>query len=182
MAVSLALRMAVCAALLVRWAAPEAAQAVSIERCRALNESAERLLCYDTLFSRVPASSGGSAPQPVPARPPDHSTDEGLDTPTASSHAPEDAIRTFGLSGARERAAAGVSVIERVSATVTELHHEPGGRFVVYLDNGQVWRQIETDAWAPPHKGERVTIRRAVFGSYMLETAENLATHVSRIR
>jgi hypothetical protein len=86
------------------------------------------------------------------------------------------------LSGARERAAAGVRVIERVSATVTDLHHEPGGRFIVYLDNGQVWRQIETDSWSSLRKGERVTIRRAVFGSYMLETAENLATHVIRIR
>jgi hypothetical protein len=181
MAVSLALRMAVCAVLLVRWSAPEAAEAVSIERCRALNESAERLLCYDTLFPRVPASLGRLAPQPVPARPPDRSTDEGLHTPTASGQAPEDEIRTFGLSGARERAAAPLSVIERVSATVTELQHEPGGRFVVYLDNGQVWRQIETDNWAPPRKGERVTIRRAALGSYMLETVENLATRVSRI-
>jgi hypothetical protein len=176
MAVSLALRMAVCAALLVSWSVPEAAETVSIERCRALNESAERLLCYDTLFPRESASSGRSAPQPVPTRPPDRSTDEGLHTPTASGPAPEDASGTFGLNGARERA------IKGVSATVTELHHEPGGRFVVYLDNGQVWRQIETDNWAPPRKGERVTIRRAVFGSYMLETVENLATHVSRIR
>jgi len=176
MAVSLALRMAVCAALLVRWSSPEAAEAVSIERCRALNESAERLLCYDTLFPRVSASSGRPAPQPLPARPPDRSTDEALHTPTASGQAPEDAIRTFGLSGARERA------IEGVSATVTELHHEPGGRFVLYLDNGQVWRQIETDNWAPPRKGERVTIRRAALGSYMLETVENLATHVRRVR
>ena len=93
---------------------PEATQAVGIERCRALNESAERLLCYDTLFPRVPAASGGSAPQPVPVRPPDRSTDEGLDTPTASSHAPEDAIRTFGLR--RGNARRGVSVTERVSA------------------------------------------------------------------
>src|SRR6202035_2293891 len=122
------------------------------------------------------------APQPVPARPPDRSTDEGLATPTVPSHAPEAATQTFGWSEARERAAAGVSVIERVSATVTELHVGPGGRFVVYLDNGQVWRQIETDEWAPPRKGERGTMRRAVFGSYMLETSENLATHVSRIR
>lgn len=167
MSVSLALRMAVCAALLVRWSAPEAAEAAeaaSIERCRALNESAQRLLCYDTLFPRVSPSSGSSAPQPLPA------------APTASGQAPDDAIQTFGLNGARERA------IKGVSATVTELHHEPDGRFVVYLDNGQVWRQIETDDWAPPRKGERVRIRRAALGSYMLETAENLATHVTRIR
>ncbi|HEY6451784.1 MAG TPA: hypothetical protein VIX87_04225 [Steroidobacteraceae bacterium] len=176
MAVSLALRMAVCAALLVRWSAPEAADAAGIERCRALNQSAERLLCYDSLFPRVPASSGSSAPQPLPARPPDRSSDEGVHTPTASGQAPEDANRTFGLSGAGERAVKGIS------ATVTELQHEPGGRFVVYLDNGQVWRQIESDDWTPPRKGERVRIRRAALGSYMLETAENLATHVTRIR
>ncbi|MGA8707177.1 MAG: hypothetical protein WB646_09335 [Steroidobacteraceae bacterium] len=179
MAASLASRMAVCAALLVGSTAPEAGEAVGIERCRALEDSGERLLCYDSLFPRVSASSAGSTLQP---RPPDRSTDEGSDAPAASGQAPEDAVRTFGLSGARERAAAGVSVIDRVSATVTELRHEPGGRFVVYLDNGQVWRQIETDTWATPRKGERVTIRRGVFSSYMLETAENLATHVSRIR
>lgn len=182
MAVSLALRMAVCALLLVRWSAPEAAEAVNIERCRALNQSAERLLCYDTLFPRVPASSGRPAPQPVPAGPPEHSNDQGLRTPAASGQPPEDAIRTFGFSGTRERAAAHLSVIEHVSATVTELHHESDGRFVVYLDNGQVWRQIETDSWAPPRQGEGVTIRRAALGSYMLETVENLATRVSRIR
>jgi hypothetical protein len=181
MIVSVASRMAVCAALLVKWAAPEAAEAVGVERCRALDESAARLLCYDTLFPRVPASPRGSGPQPVPAQPPDRSTAKVVDTPKASSHAPEGVIQTFGLSETRERAAAGVSVTERISATVTDLHQGPGGRFVVYLDNGQVWRQIETATFAPPRKGERVTIRRAAFGSYMLET-ENLATHVSRVR
>lgn len=182
MAVSSALRMALSTALLLSWLPAVATEATGIERCRSLDESSERLLCYDTLFPRASASPERPAPPPVAVQPPHRSTDEGLDTPRSSGDAPEDAIRTFGLSGTRQRAAAGVSALERVSATVTELRQEPGGRFVVYLDNGQEWRQIETDAWAIPHKGERVTIRRAVFGSYMLESAGNRATHVSRIR
>jgi hypothetical protein len=52
----------------------------------------------------------------------------------------------------------------------------------VFLDNGQVWRQSEPDWWSPPQKGDRVTIRRGLLGSFMLVTADHLATHVRRLR
>jgi len=164
--------MALCMALLGNCGALQAAEARDTERCRALNDDAERLRCYDTLFPRTSAPSAQSAPRDQPPQPPAQTSGQGS----------LDSNGMFGLTGAQERAAAGTKIVERISASVTELRHERDGRFVVYLDNGQVWRQIETDTWSAPRQGERITIRRAAFGSYLLETDENLATHVRRIR
>jgi hypothetical protein len=92
----------------------------------------------------------------------------------------------FGLSEAQRRAAAGNTaqpkINESISATVIDVRSTPGREFVVFLDNGQVWRQIELESWSPPQKGDRVTIRRGLLGSFMLVTAKNLATHVRRER
>ncbi len=65
---------------------------------------------------------------------------------------------------------------------VADLRQTSGGEFIVTLDNGQIWRQIDLESWAPPQKGDRVTIRRGALGSFMLVTANNLATHVRRER
>jgi len=151
--------------------------------CRVLTDDAQRLACYDQLFPRS-ASPLRAPPEadvtvPLATLPP---------TPAHVSENPksDEVVQQFGLTAAQQSAAAGgtarAKTIEEISATVTALQHEPSGRFVVFLDNGQVWRQSEPDWWSPPQTGEHVTIRRGVLGSFMLVTADHLATHVGRVR
>ncbi|MGA2564812.1 MAG: hypothetical protein ABSF96_14730 [Steroidobacteraceae bacterium] len=146
-----------------------AAWSAATDDCRALTDDARRLACYDRLFPR-PAS---------PAQP--ATTQPGASLQPQPTPDPE-----FGLNEAQRRAAEGrperAKTGESISATVTDLRTAAGGNFVVTLDNGQVWRQIELDSWSPLHKGERVTIRRGLLGSFLLITADYVTRRVSRVK
>ena len=149
-----------CCCAAAAWSAPT-------DDCRALADDARRLACYDQLFPRPPipaqpaTTQPGAGPQPTPD--------------------PE-----FGLNEAQRRAAAGITkqakINESISATVADLRQTSSGEFIVTLDNGQVWRQIELDSWSPPKKGDRVTIRRGLLGSFLLITADHLTRRVSRVK
>jgi hypothetical protein len=160
----------------------------SAEECRAIANDGQRLACYDQLFPRAaaPASAMPTPPQakvtaPVGTALPAPTTEAGIQgRPGAPS-----AADNFGLTEAQQRRAGGPggpNFLDSISATVTGLQRTPRGAFVVLLDNGQVWQQIELDSWVPPHKGDRVTIRRGVLGSFMLVTADHVVTHVRRER
>ncbi len=57
--------------------------------------------------------------------------------------------------------------IDSITAGVTEYSFNPFGKFIVFLDNGQVWKETDSD---PAHfrSGDSVTIERGLLGSYNL--------------
>jgi len=59
---------------------------------------------------------------------------------------------------------------QEIRAIVMQVEFSKTQRFIVTLDNGQVWRQIEGDVTrAHFHKsGDAVTVSHGVFGSYVL--------------
>ena len=71
---------------------------------------------------------------------------------------------------AEEQTAA--AAVDSITAAVTDVAFTPFGRFIVFLDNGQVWRQIEGDAdraiFKKPAKDNKVIISRGFIGSYNL--------------
>jgi hypothetical protein len=163
------------------------AAASSADDCRALSNDGQRLACYDQLFPRV----APGAPTPPPAKVTAPVT-TAAPAPTTQAVIPPrpaapSAADQFGFSAVQQRRAAGGAanpdIVDSISATVTGLQRRPTGEFVVLLDNGQAWRQVERDSWVPPQKGDRVTIRRGLLGSFMLvSAADHQATHVSRER
>jgi hypothetical protein len=62
--------------------------------------------------------------------------------------------------------------VKEMSATVAEFSRTPRGRAVFVLDNGQVWRQLDSDAAEvrdpPAGRPMRVTIEIGALGSYNL--------------
>jgi hypothetical protein len=62
--------------------------------------------------------------------------------------------------------------VKEISATVAEFSRTPRGRAVFILDNGQVWRQIDSDSTEvrdpPAGRAMRVTIGTGALGSYNL--------------
>ena len=60
--------------------------------------------------------------------------------------------------------------LESISAGVSDYAYTPLGKFIVFLDNGQVWRQIPGDAdramFRKTAKDNAVTISRGFVGSY----------------
>ncbi len=167
------------------------------EVCRAVADNAERLACYDRIYgspapqtaalARDPAAAeAAGVASPVTVSPPAIAAAAAMPLLAPVAAAPgADTVAQFGRSAAQRRASAGQPTLppklENITGTVTELHRDANGEFVVTLDNSQVWRQIELDSRAWPEKGDTVTIRRAALGSFLLVTPDHRATRVHRI-
>jgi hypothetical protein len=71
---------------------------------------------------------------------------------------------------------------EDMSAKVVSVSLPPTGKFVVTLDNGQVWRQQEVLDF-PLEKGDTVTVRHGLLGAlWMSNGRRNLETRVQRVQ
>jgi len=72
--------------------------------------------------------------------------------------------------------------IDSITAAVTEYSFNAFGKFIVFLDNGQVWKETEADR-ANFHAGDSVTIERGAFGSYNLHINDNNKVYkVTRVK
>jgi hypothetical protein len=72
--------------------------------------------------------------------------------------------------------------IQVVPATVVKLAVRTNGWWMVTLDNGQVWSQIENRPTATVAVGDDVTLRHSRAGSYVLTTEKGIETRVRRER
>jgi hypothetical protein len=167
------------------------------QMCRAVADNAQRLACYDRIYASPAPQTATQARDPAAAETAGAASSVNVPPPATAAPAarplsasvtvaPEaDTVAQFGRSAAQRRISAGQPTLpqklESITGTVTELHREANGEFVVALDNSQVWRQIELDSRAWPEKGDTVTIRRALLGSFLLVTPDHRATRVHRI-
>ena len=70
-----------------------------------------------------------------------------------------------------------------LTATVVKLSvRKKTGRFIVTLDNGQRWSQIENKPDVQVSIGDEVKVERSTLGSYMLTTPQGVQTRVRRDR
>ena len=69
-----------------------------------------------------------------------------------------------------------------VTAAITSLARRRDGKFVVTLDNAQVWSQSEFNSQADVQVGDAITVRRGALGSYLLVTKAGIGTRVKRVK
>jgi|KBSMisStaDraftv2_1062788.scaffolds.fasta_scaffold142926_2 hypothetical protein len=68
-------------------------------------------------------------------------------------------------------------------ATVVRISLVPrNNRFIVTLDNGQRWRQIENKDDVKISIGDQIKLQKSSIGSFMLSTADGIQTRVKRDR
>jgi hypothetical protein len=139
--------------------------AESSHPCAQVRDDSDRLACYDATFGKPARSATPVADaSEVPARP--------VPAPVATpllSVAPEKSVAKA------EKEAAGPAI---GAATVTQVQRRVDGRLVVTLDNAQTWVQLERDAAIEVAVGDKITVRSAMFGSYILVTKSGLQTRV----
>jgi hypothetical protein len=150
--------------------------------CRDIAPDAARLTCFDRMAAEVAPARVSSAP-PAPPAPP---------SSRPAAPAVKDALdpqRTFGLSQARivarEASAAGVRVKElsHITARVMRILQAPHRGAIFDLDNGQVWKQSDTDGTDVfANVGDSVEISRGFLGSYWLVTPSSQRLNVVRLR
>jgi hypothetical protein len=155
--------------------------ATAISKCAALNDNTARLVCYDKIAGR-PTTIVIAPQTEVQAPPPAKNEGEswfgiadwfGSDK---ASPAVQTTPKQFGSENLpAPPAAPGVpppaEPLDHITATVSDFAYNPFGRFVVFLDNGQIWQQLEADtdrARFSKTKKDQVTISRGLIGSYNL--------------
>jgi len=152
-------------------AAPLAISA-EMQRCAAITAPDERLACYDALkCAAITASDERLACYDALAK----------DKPVRLPPAPaatnfKGAAREAGF-GLAEHVAAKPQGPALIQATVAQVSADRSGKVSVALDNGQTWTFKDEDTRLK--SGDRVTIRRAAFGSFLMTTP---ARHTHRVQ
>jgi hypothetical protein len=74
----------------------------------------------------------------------------------------------------------GKSQIEEVTSVVSSASQQKSGKWVIRLEDGAVWAQIDNRSLFTPRPGHTVRIRRAALGSYLANINGQTAIRVSR--
>jgi hypothetical protein len=174
--------LAIPAALLLLAASGVQAQG-DVTHCIPIEDADARLACFDAATRGPQRTSTDQAPSAGTVAP----SPPGPAVP-ASASAPVPAAAKSADTAAEGSAEFGLTerndAPEKITATVrTVASHTVPGRWVVTLDNEQVWEQRETTAAnRRPKPGDSVTIEQSSFGSYLMITTGRGASRVKRIR
>lgn len=136
----------------------------SLRACMKQQDVLKRLSCYDGEMAKLVAQAPAAAPAvPAPAAPVAAAPAAG------AAAAPSLGSEQLYKSDAAIAAAASES---RLTARIAELRTVGAGDALITLDNGQVWRQKEAEAYFPLAVGDTVRIEKGALGSYRLSRVE----------
>jgi len=154
-------------------------------QCAQIADDKERLACYDALSPRV-KDALATPPAKLDHEP---TKDEqkswfGFDvgglfnsTPTAPQTTPQQFGQESTPAVKQEEKKVEAEEIDSITVGVTDYSYTPFGKFIVFLENGQVWRQQEGDAdrahFSGAPKDNKVTITRGAFGSYNMQVNDS---------
>ncbi len=80
-------------------------------------------------------------------------------------------------------AASPADEIEGIQASISKIEKSSRGQRTLYLDNGQVWRQVGSSSQPRLKPGDKITIERGALGSFVLKPADsNRSMRVRRLR
>jgi hypothetical protein len=151
--------------LLLFLAQPVLAAEEALTMCRHIEEIAERVVCYDGFvdshFPTVSSDVGSGA-----------SVDTITPLEVSESSTAPDAQSLFGTSDAEAKRIVEITLeieqIDQIAAMVTDVRKSASKTLTVTLDNGQVWRQLDSKRLLIK-SGEAVVVRKASLGSYLME-------------
>ena len=145
-----------------------------LDVCRGLTDDDARLICYDTAVDRSRQSADGG-PRPAPAPPAAPAAATAATATAAAASAPAANVSQedlFGKTGDEMQRtvqeATGSEPIDSLAATITKLQQYSYDRVLITLDNGQVWKQVDSSSLRL-RVGDAIEIGRASLGSFMLK-------------
>ena len=155
-------------------------------KCSGITDSATRLACYDALMPRVRAALAAG---PAQLSREDQTSLFGLTLPDIFGSSEPTSPQAFGANDlpAPPPEPGTPQPVDSITATVTDFATTPTGKFIVFLDNGQVWRQQDSDRGTIHFKHtmseNHVTISRGMLGSYVLSlNGSNRVFKVTRVK
>jgi hypothetical protein len=146
-----------------------------VRECKAIDEDAARLACYDGLVraevSAAPTAPAAPAASVAPA------------APVAEVASPPPAPASLGAETMRQKDRTGEAAEKvEVSATVTRCGENADGRYVFYFSNGQVWKQSKDDRVHFSDCNFDVTITKDFFGYKMQQEGEKRRIRIKRLK
>jgi hypothetical protein len=146
-----------------------------VARCAEVGGAEERLRCFEAVAARAKTMLASPlAPAETAQRSPQESF--GLSRPAPPATRPEE----FGKPMPRPEE------LQSITAMATEFARTARGKALFVLDNGQVWRQLDSDGsevTLVPPRPFKVTIERGAFGAYNLTMeGRNALIKVMRLR
>ena len=162
-------------------AAAVAPSADTLLACSTIQDTSSRLACFDRAVAPLIAAQPRAAPPAVavitpPAPPPPQPKPEAAPAPARPAFGEEQLSASQRPSGQDQVA---------MHARITGLKAAGAGRFLVTLDNGQVWLHEDAYLGAYLKEGEAVTISKATLGAYRLTRDAGQAKNwirVTRVR
>ena len=161
---TIAMKKTIFLALLI--AQPGFAENDALSACRKVEAIEDRVACYDAIVdARQAALQQPTTPQ------------DSAGTPSAQS--------LFGTSDAEAKRIVqeqlAIEQLEHIESTVADIRQSAGRKLTVVLENGQIWRQLDSSRLLLK-QGEAVVIRKASLSSYLLEKQSGSRTiRVKRI-
>ena len=159
----------------------------AVAKCASLTDDHARLACYDAAAAEVKSAIAS----PAESQPPTAEEQKswfGLPNLFGGSngHAPQTTPKEFGNESlpppppppppapGQPAPPPPPQIIDSITAGVTDYAFNPYGKVTVFLDNGQIWKQIEGDDENPlfafkKSKSNTVTISRGLLGSYNMQ-------------
>ena len=144
---------------------PAALQAVV--DCRKIEDSAQRLACYDSAVEGMTRAEAAGDLVAV-----DREQRREVRRQSFGFALPSLAIFDRGEKPEE---------INKLDGTLAGASHNADGRWVFRLQDGAVWRQIDDeDLPNPPHPGDAVVIRRGALGSFIMDVGGQRGLKVHR--
>ena len=129
--------------LLLLFIQPALATEAALTKCRQIEDIEERVVCYDKIVDSL--SESGAIP---------------------------DAESLFGRNAAEAKriveTTLAIEQIDRDEAVETEIRESATRKLVITLDNGQIWRQLDSQTMRLKN-GEPVIVRKASLNSFRME-------------
>lgn len=123
--------------------------------CAGIENASQRHACFDGLVPELRMAGSQAAATKPPSAEPDRSP---LTAPVLSA-----------AEAAAVRVAPRENEVDRIALGVTAIGAEGDGKYRFTMENGQIWRQLDTVRLRNLGKGPwRAEIRKAALGSYLL--------------
>jgi hypothetical protein len=159
-----------------------AVPAADMNDCRALEDAAARLACYDSLnapaAAAAPVEVAPTTAPPAPVEPPTPASVPVVDVAPAT-----DEVAVMDDSVGRERIATDEEKYSlAVTGHVNSCREDSGGQHRFYFENGQIWKQKDNKRIPWRECDFDVTISKDFFGYKMSPTTEKRTIRISRIK
>lgn len=128
----------------------------ALSECRAITDPTERLACFDKAAAALDEAQAKGDVVVVDRQ-------QVREVKRQAFGFKLDALSIFNRGGGAEP---GDNTIDAIADSA---HQGVGGKWIVRLEGGAVWRQIDDETLSrDPHQGSKIHIRRASLGSFMM--------------